>query len=463
MRVRVPQDCSTLAEALARGADSIVIRGEVALSAGGAGVLLDRPVQITGGILRATGGWALVIGADVVLAGCRIENPDGHGVRIVAGRPTLSHVEIDVSGVAGVCEGRSRPVLRRVVVVGSGNGWLMREDCVPDGDELAVKASGSALVLTDRAAGHLARVALMSGDEFACVEARGQATTRLAGLTVLSAGCGALHCFEDSAITVDGGHIQRSATSSDRFPAVEARERSAPVLRELRIDNSGGRAVYLHGECRPVLRAVQLHRCGEAGLEVGGDVVLEVDGLAVTDAGGAGVVVRGQVTGRLTDLRTSSTGGVGLGLGGQSRLQVDGVQIGEAKGPGLRVAGSARATVRSLSLAQLDELGVHLCEDAAATLVAPQVRLGGSDGIHASDRARLIVRGGDVTDHQGHGVVASGEAQVRLERTRVAGNHSSQLLARQGARVRLVGCRPEGVIEREDAAEVLEDAPTGAG
>jgi len=454
MRVRVPRDCATLADALASGADRIVVKGVVELPAGAAGALIDRPVQITGGTLRAQGGWALIIGADVVLADVRIENPTGHGVRIVAGAPVLSNVELAVQGVAGVCEGQSRPQLRRVVVVGAENGWLLREDCAPDGDELAVKATGSALVLTDRASGHLARLALMSGDQFACVEARGRASTRLAGLTVLSAGCGALHFYEDSAVAIDGGHIQKSGTADARFPAIEARERSQPTLRGLRIDNSGGRGFFVHGEARPVLREVALSGVGGAGMEVQGEAVLDVADLSVSEAAGAGVVVRGEASGRLTRLSTDRTTNVGLAIGGNARLQVDGVKVGFAEGFGLRVGGAARATVRDLSSELLGAHGVQAHADCALTLVDASLRLGRFDGVQVSERARLIMRGGRVTEHQGRGVVASGDCKVRIERTVLEGNQGWQLLARDQAEVRLVDCTPAGPVQRQDAASI---------
>ena len=458
MRVRVPRDCATLADALATGADRIVLQGVVELPAGGAGAIVDRPVQITGGTLRGQGGWALLIGADVVLADTRIENPDGHGVRIVAGAPTLSNVELSVGGVAGVCEGTSRPVLRRVVVTDAENGWLLREDSAPDGDELAVKATGSALVVTDRAAGHLARVALVSGDTFACVEGRGQATTQLAGLTVLSAGCGALHFFEDCAVTVDGGHIQESGTSGTRFPAVETRERAAPTLRDLRVDNSGGRGFFVHGEARPVLRSVAVSGCGGAGMEVQGGVVLDVSGLSVSEAAGAGVVVRGEVTGRLDELRTDRTSNAGLAIGGSARLQVDGVEVRDAEGIGMRVAGTARATVRKLNIELLGGLGVQVHESSALTLVEPSIRLGRFDGVHVCDTARLILRGGRVGDHYGRGVVASDRSRVRIERTQLSGNGGWQLLAQDAAEVRLVDCVPDGATKCQDEATLLEGA-----
>ena len=81
--------------------DRIVLSGVVSLPEGTAGAILSRPVHITGGTLRASGGWALIVGDGVRPTSVKIENPTGHGVRIVAGAPILEDVEIQVEGVAG--------------------------------------------------------------------------------------------------------------------------------------------------------------------------------------------------------------------------------------------------------------------------------------------------------------------------------------------------------------------------
>lgn len=464
MRVRVPRDCPTLAEALARGADRIVLKGVVDLPAGTAGALLDRPVHITGGTLCAHGEWALIIGADVRLTGVAIENADGHGVRIVAGAPVLEDVELRVKGVAGVCEGYSRPVLRRVVVDGAENGWLLREDTAPDGDELAVNASGSALVTTDRAAGHLARLAVMSGDQFATIEASAQSRTTFAGLTVLKAGCGALHIYGESQVTVDGGHIRSSGSADPKFPAIEVRETAAPKLSDLHIENSAGRGMFLHGSCTPSLSGLRIDHSDGNGVEVRGDVVLDVRDLTVTDAKGAGVVVAGNTTGRLANVRTDATRNVGVGLGDQARVEVDGLLVRDADGAGLRVAGEARCVVRRVQAELLGCPGVWVHESAHLTLDTPSVRLNRHDGLKVEDEASLVVRRGTVAENAGRGLFAGGGARVRLDGVTLDANQGWSIEAANNASVKWSGGPLPARVSAAPGAS-LEDgsAADGAG
>ncbi|HCH66681.1 MAG TPA: hypothetical protein DFR83_28015 [Deltaproteobacteria bacterium] len=415
MRVRVPRDHSSLADALASGADRIVLSGVVALPEGSVGAILSRPVHITGGRLRGAGGWALVVGEGVRLTGVKIENPSGHGVRIVAGAPVLEDVEIRVQGVAGVCEGHSRPVLRRVVVDGAENGWLLREDTAPDGDELAVNASGSALVTSDRAGGHLARLAVMSGAQFACVEAHGDSHTTLSGLTVLSAGCGALHIYGRSRLVVQGGHVRQSGTADARFPAIEIRETATPEITALRVDQSGGRAMFLHGEARPVFRSVTIDQTGSNAVEGQGQVVLDAKDLTIQQATGAGVVFRGEVTGRIETLTVDQTSNVGVGLTAKVKLDLSDVTIRGAEGAALRIAGEARGVVRKARLELLGCPAVWVQEQGALTLLDASIGQNRTHGIQVEDEARLLMRGGTVRENQGRGIAASGRARARFD------------------------------------------------
>ena len=439
MRVRVPRDQPTLARALESGADRIVLQGVVDLPEGPAGAILSRPVHISGGTLRAHGGWALIVGEGVRLSDLIVENPTGHGVRIVAGAPVLENVELRVKGVAGVCEGHSKPILRRVMVDGADNGWLLREDTAPDADELAVKATGSAIVATDRAGGHLARLALVSGDSFACIEAHGESTTTLAGLTVLSAGCGALHLYASSRITVEGGHIQRSGTADARFPAIEVREQAAPTLTDLKVEQSGGRGVFLHGSCQPVLRNLSVDAAASQGVEAQGDVMLDVSGLSVVGAAGGGVVLRGAVTGRLQAVHVDDTRNVGVGLGEDVRVEVDGLRVRQAEGAGLRVAGRARAVVRQAMLELLGCPGVRVHEEGHLTLHAPIVRANRADGVQVDGAASLVVRHGQIGENEGKGLSATGSARVRANGVAITGNQGWNVAAADSAEVRWSG------------------------
>ena len=439
MRVRVPRDRPTLAAALATGADRIVLQGVVELPPGAAGAILSRPVHISGGTLRAHGEWALVVGEGVRLSGVRIENPEGHGVRLVAGAPVLEDLELEVQGVAGVCEGHARPVLRRVVVDGAENGWLLREDTAPDGDELAVRARGSAVVVADRAAGHLARLALMSGDRFACVEAHGQSRTTFSGLTVLSAGCGALHVYGESRVSVQGGHIQASGTADGRYPAIEVRERAAPTVAELVVDQSGGRGFFVHGEARPTLRSVRVAQAAGNGVEVQGSVVLDVDGLTLSEIGGGGVVLRGEVTGRLRNVATDATANVGFGIGGAAKVEVDGLTVRGAHGAGLRVAGSGRGVVRRARLELLGCPGVWVHEAGRVTLDAPTVCTNRADGLKVEGDGTVVVRGGRIAGNEGRGVAALEGARLRLDGVAVEDNQGWAIEAAGRADVRWSG------------------------
>ncbi len=422
MRVRVPRDCPTLAAALESGADRIVLTGVVELPMGSVGAILSRPVHITGGTLRASGGWALVVGEGVRLSDLKIENPTGHGVRIVAGSPVLEDVEIRVQGVAGVCEGHSRPMLRRVVVDGAENGWLLREDAAPDGDQLAVHATGSALVTTDRAGGHLARVALMSGAQFACVEAHGQSHTTLAGLTVLSAGCGALHIYGESRVVVQGGHIQKSGTADVRFPAIEIRESASPTLSELRIEHSGGRGLFLHGQAKPTLRTVAIEHTGANAVEGQGEVMLDAQKVSVSHATGAGVVFRGSVSGRMADLSIDTTSSAGVALGEGVKLDLERLTVRGTEGAGLRIAGQARSVVRSARLELLGRAAVWVQEQGRLTIHEASIQQNRSNGLQVEGDGRVLVRGGSVRANQGMGLHASDAARIRMERVSIAEN-----------------------------------------
>ena len=439
MRVRVPRDQPTLAAALESGADRIVLSGVVSLPEGTAGAILSRPVHITGGTLRASGGWALIVGDGVRLTKVKIENPTGHGVRIVAGAPILEDVEIQVQGVAGVCEGHSQPVLRRVVVDGAENGWLLREDAAPVGDELAVNATGSALVTSDRAGGHLSRVALMSGAQFACVEAHGDSHTTLTALTVLSAGCGALHIYGRSRLVVDGGHVRRSGTADVRFPAIEIRETATPQLSALRIDQSGGRAMFLHGESRPTLRSITIERTGSNAIEGQGTVVLDAQDLTITHAEGAGVVFRGEVSGRIQSLTTDQTTNVGVGLGASVKLELADVTVRGAAGAGLRMAGQARGVVRNARFELLGCPAVTAEASSMLTLQNASVGRNRGHGIVVQDEARLRMRGGAIRENQGIGLSASGSARVRLDGVTLAENVGWNIELSDQAEARWIG------------------------
>jgi hypothetical protein len=459
MRVRVPRDLPTLAAALESGADRIVLQGEVELPEGGAGAILSRPVHISGGTLRASGGWALIIGEGVRLQGVKIQNPTGHGVRIVAGSPVLEDVELSVKGVAGVCEGQSRPILRRVIVDHAENGWLLREDTAPDGDELAVQASGSALVTSDRAAGHLARLALVSGDRFACVEAHGQSRTTLSGLTILSAGCGAVHVYGESQLRIAGGHIRKSGTADVRFPAIEVRETSAPTFSDLRIEHSGGRALFAHDSARIELQAVQIDHTGSHAVEAQDSVELGVQHLNVSHSTGGGVVLRGSVTGRFSHVLVDGTQNVGVGLGGEVRVELDQVTVRAAEGAGVRVAGTARAVLRQLRAELLGCPGVLVHEQGTITLDNPSLSQNRSDGFRAEGSARAIVRGGTIAANEGRGLVVSEQAKVRLESVQLTDNLGWSVEVLGDGSVRWKGGPPPARIRVQPGATWEDDSP----
>jgi len=459
MRVRIPRDQPTLAAALATGADQVEIDGTIELPEGAAGALLDRPVHIRGGTLRARGDWALVIGADVVLSGVVVENETGNGLRIVAGAPVLEQVELRVKGVAGLCEGSSKPVLRRVVVDGAENGWLLREDTAPDADELAVRASGSALVITDRARGHLARLALVSGDRFACVEAHGQCGTLLSGLTVLSAGCGALHIFGESKLRVDGAQIRSAGTADARFPAIEVREDAAPTLASVAIEQTAGAGLLLHGRCEPLLQSVTVGSAGGHGLEARGEALLDLTGLCIREAGASGLVLSGTVEARLAEVVCAQAAEAGVRLGGRSRVELRGLELRHAAEVGLEVCEQARGVVRQASLTELSCVAVRVAADGHLTADKASIVKNGDVGICVADQASLVLRRSTVSGNAGQGVAASGETRLRLAGVLVEENGAGDLFVTDRAELRWSGGALPGRVVREHAGTVVVRPP----
>lgn len=352
--LHVPADHPDLAAALAaaEAGDTIRIEGVTP-----GGVRVEKAVTLTGGVVRGGGPRALVLAADARVIDLRVENPEGHGLRVDAGQPHLEGVVADVQETAFVVAGDAAPLWRRCRVARARNGMLLLDRAAPTVEGLEVTASGGGLVFRDHAGGRFHAVALTTGS-FAAVEIGGEA---------------------------------------------------APTLSRLRIQAATG-GVFLRGACRPTLRELEVVRAGLTGVEATDDADPTVDGARVRDTGGSALFLHGRARGTWMALDLASAGLAAIDVGEAAAPELERVTV--AGGTALRGTGTARVEVIDLA-ARAVARGVEAAEDAEVVVLDGRLEGHGADGVVASGRARVTLRDTLVRGFA-TGIAAEGDAAVRV-------------------------------------------------
>lgn len=378
-RLRVPADLPDLPSALAaaRDGDLIEIEGVVT-----GGVRVEKAVTLAGGTVRGGGLRAVVLAADARLVDLRVENPEGHGVRVEAGAPTLERVTVAVKETALAALGEARPVVRAVTVARCNNGFLSFEGATPAVSGLQVYAAGGGLVFRDRAAGAWRAVGLVTGS----------------------------------------------------FAAVECGGETAPLFEDLELRGATG-GVYVHGRARPVFRGLRVLATGYAGVEATGEADPTVDGATLRETRGSGLYLHGQSRGTWMDVDVQGAGLPGVEVGEQAAPELERVRLRGCGAAGLRATGEARVEAIALEVAECGT-AVIAGDRAEVALEAPDLVALAREAVLATGEARVRIHGGRVLGGVAGVVVEAGARVEATPDTRIeAGGDAVRVASEGGERV----------------------------
>jgi hypothetical protein len=382
--LHIPGQHANLKEALAvaQAGDTIEIEGVAEQPF----LDIDKPLTIRGGTIRGTEAVVMRLNADVVVQGCTIDNPNGHGIVCMSASPSLLDLRFKVRETAIACGGDSRPTIERVKAPSCRIGLSAQGTAAPQADDLVITSSGSGLFFTGQASGRLNQVAIASG-QMAGVEISGEASPTLVGVAVVASGAGGFFVNGKARPTLKGCLAQRL-----RLAGLEVRDEADPQVDGFLVQESHGGGLFLHGTSTGTYLEVHVKGCALVGIEVSEDARPELERTTLEEGASGGIWVHDRAEVELIE---------GLIQGNQFM--------------GVEVCDTGRIQLEQLVIRDNLDQGVVLRDKGQAGLVACELVDNHKYGLLGQDAARATVEGGRIEDNRQGALRAEGGAALVLD------------------------------------------------